>query len=224
MQLKTYRPRGTGIVNLRRSNRALMFFMGSCLASAFTFATGYAGEAIDPNEISQEHTVTTSRIRISPTYFRFTMADKHFSGYGPDFAFEKSLSPHWNVGGAIGQAYSVGDQLGTLFVSLDISLWYSLWGSFTQERHVWKNKGTAIAEYTNERTGGLRIGLGTEQYFFNTSKGAIPFSGLAAKVFYEFGLPYTFDLGAGIESASLANSADKAGLIRAFASFILPLN
>lgn len=176
------------------------------------------------SDISEERSEEASRIRVSLTGYQFTIDEKLFTGSGTEFGFERSLSPHWNASGALGQAYTIGTKnFGTLFTLIDISIWYSIWGAFTQERRVWRDAGNVVATYEDKRSRGLRIGLGTQQYFFNTPNSAIPFSGLAMKVLYELGLNFSFDLAIGAEAARLLNANYTATTLRGFGSIIWPL-
>lgn len=174
-------------------------------------------------DIVKEDLDLSSRIRGSSTYFRFTSKGKSFSGYGLEFAFDRALSKRWAASASVSQAYTLSPQFGTLFTALDVGLWYSLWGDFTRQRRLWRDRGAIVAEYVDRSPSGLRLGLGTQQFFFNAASGAIPFSGLSAKLLYDFGLDLSFDLAIGVEAAQLVNTKDSANATRCYLSIVWPL-
>jgi hypothetical protein len=188
---------------------ALLLYAGSDGARAQTAA-----------DITEQRAASEDRVRASAMSSSFSLKGRTFTGYGPEFAYDKSFGARFFVSAGLGQAYALTSQLGTLFTEIDASIWYSVVGRFARERRVWRDGGSTFAEYRDDRRGGLRLGIGTQQYFFNTSTGAIPFSGVAGKAMYEAGLRWPFDVALGVEAARLANAADRATATRVFVAVL----
>ena len=188
------------------------------------FVLGFAPMAwAEAPEITEELKQSSFRIRTSLAVYRYTIAETSLWGNGPEVNFEKAISQNWCVGGGIGQAYSYDKSLQTLFTSLDVSLWYSLWGKFTQDTQLWRDSRGIIANYSESKTGGVRFGLGSQQYFFNSASGAIPFSGFSTKLLYEFGLNFDVDIALGVEYSRLINPNYTLTSLRGVFSMVLPL-
>ncbi|MEI8027598.1 MAG: hypothetical protein WCI18_14725 [Pseudomonadota bacterium] len=198
----------------------MIFQRGALLLFVLGFAPMAWAEA---PEINLEQKQSSFRIRASLAAYRYTIAGTSLWGNGPEVNFEKAIGQNWCVGGGIGQAYSYDKSLQTLFTSLDVSLWYSLWGKFTQDTQLWRDSRGIIANYTESKTGGLRFGFGSQQYFFNSASGAIPFSGFGAKLLYEFGLDLDVDFAMGIEYSRLINANYTMTSSRGIFSIVLPL-
>ncbi|MEY4065534.1 MAG: hypothetical protein RIR26_1742 [Pseudomonadota bacterium] len=176
-----------------------------------------------PNEIAEENQNSTFRVRASYSGYRYSLGKVALLTNGPELNFEKPLGRKWLIGGGIGQAYEYKKTLQTLFTSFEGFLLYSVWGQFTQEERTWRNANGLLVRYSEHRSGGLRMGFGIPNYFFNFSSGAVSFSGLSAKCFYELGLNTPFDLGLGLEFSKLTNPNVEITSARANASILFPL-
>lgn len=198
----------------------LIFLRGTFLLFFLGFASVAWAEA---SEINKEQKQASFRVRASIAGYRYTIAETSLWGQGPEVSFEKAIGQNWCVGGGFGQAYSYDQSLQTLFTSIDVSLWYSLWGQFTQDTQLWRDSRGFIASYSESKTGGLRFGLGTQQFFFNSASGAIPFSGFGVKLLYEFGLNFPVDIALGAEYSKLINPNYNMTSLRGIFSFVVPL-
>ncbi len=173
--------------------------------------------------LEDEATESVTRFRVSTVMSRFAVNNSSFIGYGPEFGIERSLAPKWLVTGGIGQAYSAKEQFRSLYTSLDVGIFYSLTGKFTQLNKIWRDHGYAVGKFSEYRTGGLRVGIETQQYYFNTSTGLIPFSGIAGKMNYELGLNGPYDLAIGVDVGTLGNADLRATCTRGLIIFLFNL-
>lgn len=208
-------------LTFRGRSFALLF----CELRVFAFFVSFAITPISwaqNGEITEEKTDSTFRARTSILIYRYSLGEKSIYGTGPQVDFEKAIGHKWCVGGGIGQAFSYSQNLQTLFMSFEVNAWYSLIGKFTRNTSVWNESGGMIAQFSESNTSGLRLGLGTQQYFFNTETSAVPLSGFSAKLLYEFGLKSSVDVGLGADYSTLMNPTYKLSSLRSVFSLIIP--
>lgn len=190
----------------------------TCLCSEWLFAEV-------STDFSKEHTETSSRLRVTATSFNLTQGDAKFSANGAELTYDTLIRHNWAISATFGQAFATGisGNIDNLLTNLDATIWYSLWGSFAESRLKWRDAWTTVADYTPQRRSGFRMGLGSQQYFLNSSATVLPYSGPIVKLLYEFGLSTSFDLGLGLDISRLKKNDDRISSIKTYLSIILPM-
>ncbi len=206
-------------LNWRQIYVVLVGSWGFLLVSVLPIGAG-AVNAQASTSIHQETQLRTLHSRLSFVNYRFIKNGVTLSGFGPEFALERSLSPKLAISGAIGQAYTVQNEFSSLLTSLEVAAWYSVWGNLATTDRVWKDGGASVLSYRQAQESSLRLGVAAQQVFFNSSAGAVPFSGLCAKMLYVVGLDWLFDVGVGMDYGQLVNTTTKASTMRMFVTAI----
>lgn len=202
---------------MRRHSLVVLLTLGSLIFESAVIAQ-------IPSQFEEDRPYTPLQIQSSIFYYRLTLGKTTLTGLGPEVGLLRPVASSWAITGNISQAYNYDKALMTMFTGFDIGLWYSVVGHFAQETHRWKQNGITVVDYVEKPNNVLRVGLSMQQYFLNTSKGAIPFSGIAVKGMYDFNFDLPFIVSGGAEWARLANNADKITATRILLSLGKKLN
>lgn len=176
--------------------------------------------------IATEESTSTIRVPITISYYVFTRKGRNLPGIGAEAGVEKSLSSNWNVGLYAAQGFGLSGGFSSLFTAFEVCGWYAVTGRFTQLTKTWSESGETVATYIQKPANGLRLGVSTQQYYFNSTSGATPFTAMSVKTQYEFAFStmYTVAIGAELGTLSNADPKTKTRSSRAYLSFITPLD
>ncbi len=167
-----------------------------------------------PPQFEEDQITSPLHVQAGMFYYRLTLDQTTLTGEGPEIGLLKPVSSSWALSGSLSQAYSYNKSLVTMYTGFDVGAWYAAAGHFAQETHRWKQNGITIVDYAEKSSGIFRVGMAMQQYFLNSSKGAIPFSGVVLKCMYDYDLDLPFRLGTGVDWARLANNSDKITVTR----------
>lgn len=212
-----------------RKTSGVSILLGVCwaLGAACSVGTDVArAQAIEGGDVgastSEVEQGNMWRMRGSGVLYRFRIDTLSFMVSGPEVGIDRLMGERWIATASYGQAYGGGGGVGPLLTSMDFGVGYSLTGNFTRAIRTYRDAGVAVVRYRARATGGLRLGLGVQQYSFNSPTGTVPFSGVAARVMYELGWASGYDVAVGAEAAQLGNSAVGASAQRGFIQFLWP--
>jgi len=97
-----------------------------------------------------------------------------------------------SMGPRFHQSYASQSNWSTLYTALNFDFTYAITGMLSRDTVKTELNGWDVLRYTQYNPGGLRLRFSLDQYYYNTSSGAIPLSGFGLETSYE--LPSNYDI------------------------------
>ena len=166
-------------------------------------AHAYAEESLKVFSDSEER---RAQIIFSPDYISLTKGKSKISGVGLGTSLVYGLDPHWGIGAELKQVFTAGSNLSALFTDIGLSAEYSFSGSLIQKNNTLLLGDKEVYRSHTSSVGGFFLQFNANQYFFNSPKSVLPFTGLGTALSYDFASESAFHYGLGVRVDRLSNA------------------
>ncbi len=182
------------------------------------FAESATGEKPNRQLSPFQTTQTDSAVRggLAMHYSNLKTSNLSMSVFSFAASIQKMVSEKMAIGGVLGQAFSGEGQISSLFTSTKISAEFALTGSLDKVNSKTLYENHPIMEAKSYYSGGWRGAFYLSQYFLNAEKAAVPFSGPALSIGYDFPSESNRYYGSGVMMESMSNGQAKLNSIGIF--------
>jgi hypothetical protein len=155
------------------------------LACSFFSGFAFAAESDAPNDVSVEEQMTRYHIFVGLETVSFQLGTGGLTGNGIYAGFETYMNKKFGLDISLNQVYgqqnqgsSGGSPFQVIATAIQLGVSYPLIGDFNESVQSISVDGKRVIKDTENRSSTLRIGVGTDEYWFSGSSSVYPASGL----------------------------------------------
>lgn len=153
-------------------------------------------------------------------YYSMSSSKIQVSGVEFDAGYHYAQTDRFGFGPRVRQAFSVADGFATLFTGLVLDFTYAITGSLVSTDRVYKLGDFKAATIEEKDDGGIKAVVSISQFFINTTKVAVPFSGIGIGFKYDRPIGKNYSMTVGLSADRVTNTEVMIVPVQVYAGFV----